>query len=129
MVSVPRPEQSNVNQTSAETDLRRLQPRETAKILADCRDLAIHRLVLSFSSLLDRVGDMLIERANKSILREETGLYLAARRALQSERSVLMSEFERRLREVVETRISGETAAKADFSKVDATKLTLIDTS
>src|SRR5438034_918737 len=40
--------------------------RETAKILADCRDLAIHRLVLSFSSLLDRVGDNLIERATEN---------------------------------------------------------------
>ena len=120
---------TNVSQAAPEPDARRLQPRETAKILGDCRDLAIHRLVLSFSSLLDRVGDMLIERANKSIIREETGLYLAARRALQSERAELMAEFERRLRQHVDTRISGDPATKADFSKVDATKLTLIDTS
>ncbi len=119
----------SVSQAAAEPDARRLQPRETAKILGDCRDLAIHRLVLSFSSLLDRVGDMLIERANKSIIRDETALYLAARRALQSERTELMAEFERRLRQNVDTRISGEAATKADFSKVDATKLTLIDTS
>jgi len=118
----------NVSQAAPEPDARRLQPRETAKILGDCRDLAIHRLVLSFSSLLDRVGDMLIERANKSIIREETALYLAARRALQSERAELMAEFERRLRQQVDTRISGDPATKADFSKVDATKLTLIDT-
>ena len=70
MVSASRNDQGDVSQAPAETEARRLQPRETAKILADCRDLAIHRLVLSFSSLLDRVGDMLIERANKSILRE-----------------------------------------------------------
>ena len=119
----------NVSQAAPESDARRLQPRETAKILGDCRDLAIHRLVLSFSGLLDRVGDMLGERANKSIIREETTLYVAARRALQGERASLMTEFERRLREQVDTRISGDPATKADFSKVDATKLTLIDTS
>jgi hypothetical protein len=118
-----------VTQAATGTDGRRIQPRDTAKILGDCRDLAVHRLVLSFSSLLDRVGDMLIERANKSIIRDETGLYLAARRALQSERAVLMAEFERRLRQQVDSKIAGDAATKADFSKVDATKLTLIDTS
>jgi hypothetical protein len=40
-----------------------------------------------------------------------------------------MAEFERRLRQQVDTKISGDAATKADFSKVDATKLTLIDTS
>ena len=39
-----------------------------------------------------------------------------------------MAEFERCLREQVDERIAGEADAKADFSKVDATKLTLIDT-
>jgi hypothetical protein len=128
-LSVGRSLLINVSQAASEPDARRLQPRETAKILGDCRDLAIHRLVLSFSGLLDRVGDMLIERANKSIIRDETALYLAARRALQEERAEVMVEFERRLRQHVDTRISGDPATKADFSKVDATKLTLIDTS
>jgi hypothetical protein len=100
-----------------------------AKILADCRDLAIHRLVLSFSSLLDRVGDMLMERANRSLVREEAALYQTARRALGDERGEIMAGFERCLREHIDKRMAGDAETKADFSKVDATKLTLIDTS
>ena len=110
-------------------DARRPQARDAVKILADCRDLAIHRLVLSFSSLLDRVGDMLMERANRSLVREETALYRTARRALADERGEIMAAFERCLREHIDKRMAGDAETKADFSKVDATKLTLIDTS
>ena len=108
---------------------RRPQARDAAKILADCRDLAIHRLVLSFSSLLDRVGDMLMERANRST--GPRGNRPLPRRAarLATNAAEIMAEFERRLREHVDKRIAGDAGAKADFSKVDATKLTLIDTS
>ena len=52
-----------MNQTTSEPAIRRPLPRETAKILGDCRDLAIHRLLLSFTSMLDRVGDLLMVRA------------------------------------------------------------------
>jgi hypothetical protein len=114
--------------TAPGQELRRPQARETAKILADCRDLAAHRLVLSFSAMLDRVGDLLMERANRALVREDTAVHLAARRALNSERAEIMGGFERRLREHIDKRITGEAASKADFSKVDATKLTLIDT-
>ena len=44
---------------------RRPPPRELAKILSDCRDLAVHRLMLAFSSMLDRVGDLLMDRASR----------------------------------------------------------------
>ena len=118
-----------MNAAATEPEARRPEAREARKILGDCRDLALHRLVLSFSSMLDRVGDMLMERANRSVIREDTATFLAARTALKTERSNLMTEFERRLRQHVDARISGDAGAKADFSKVDATKLTLIDTS
>ncbi len=78
--------------------------------------------------MLDRVGDMLMERANRSDIREETQLFLAARSALAKDRATIMADFERRLRDKVDARISGEIGTKTDFSKVDATKLTLIDT-
>jgi len=113
---------------ATDPEVRRPPAREATKILTDCRDLAVHRLVLSFSSMLDRVGDMLIERANRSLVREETAIYLSARRALNSERAEIMSGFEKRLRESFDERTSGDSQTKADFSKVDATKLTLIDT-
>ncbi len=114
--------------TAIERDVKRPQAREAAKILSDCRDLAVHRLVLSFSSMLDRIGDMLMERANSSVVSDEAAVYVVARRALASDRAEIMGEFERRLREHIDKRISGDAATKADFSKVDATQLTLIDT-
>ena len=49
--------------------------------------------------------------------------------ALKSERADADGEFEKRLRNHVNDRIAGKDEAKADFSKVDADKLTLVDTS
>jgi hypothetical protein len=99
-----------------------------ARILNDCRDLAIHRLLLSFTSMLDRVGDLLMRRAEKSDVREDQTLFLDSRGLLQTERPNLMKEFERHLRELVDQRMKGEDQAKADFSALDARKLTLVDT-
>ena len=116
-----------MNAATTQPAARRPQPRELTKILGDCRDLAIHRLLLSFSAMLDRIGDMLMERANRSDVREEAHHFLTARSALLAERGNVMAEFERRLREQVNNRIAGDAAAKADFSKADTTNLTLID--
>ena len=115
------------NVTTSVAPARRPIPRELAKILADCRDLTVHRLLLSFTSLLDRVCDMLMERAGKSGVRTEQQFFLDARQVLIADRSSLMAEFEKRLRSQVEERVSGRADEKADFSKVDATKLALID--
>ncbi len=100
-----------------------------AKILADCRDLAIHRVLLAFTTLLDRVSDMLMERAGRTDEREEQQIYMDARVALRMDRPTLMGEFERRLRQRVNDGISGKEVAKADFSKLDGDMLTLVDTS
>jgi hypothetical protein len=107
---------------------RRPLPRDMAKILNDCRDLAIHRLVLSFSSMLDRVSDLLMTRAEKSDVRDDQTLFLDSRGLLQSERANLMTAFERHLRELIDRRMKGEDHAKPDFAAVDARKLTLVDT-
>jgi hypothetical protein len=98
------------------------------KILDDCRDLAIHRLTLSFTSMLDRVGDLLITRAERSDVREEQALFLDARGVLIEERVHLMAEFERNLRQLVDRRVKGGEIPKTDFAAVDARKLTLVDT-
>ncbi len=116
----------NATTTSAPAT-RRPPPRETAKILSDCRDLAIHRLLLSFTAMLDRVGDLLIARAEKSDVRDEQALYLDSRAALKTERASLMAAFEKHLRVLVDRRLKGEDP-KADFSGADSRKLTLIDT-
>ena len=115
------------NVTSSIAPARRPIPRELAKILADCRDITVHRLILSFSALLDRVCDALMERAGKSDVRDEQQLHLEARQALITERARLMAEFEKRLRGRIEERTSGRADQKTDFSKYDATNLALVD--
>jgi len=99
-----------------------------AKILADCRDIAVHRLLLSFNSMLEKVGEMLMDRASRTDVRDEQVAALAARDTLQQRRTDLMAEFERRLRGQVDDRIAGKVKEKADFSKLQGDKLTLIDT-
>jgi hypothetical protein len=116
-----------VNAVSTETSARR-PARETSRILGDCRDLAIHRLLLAFGEMLDKVGDMLMDRASRSDVRDEQTLYLDTRGTLIGGRSALIAEFERRLRVRIDDRIAGRSEPKADFSKVDATNLTLVDT-
>src|SRR5215831_11023933 len=72
---------------------------------------------------------MLMDRAGRTDIREEQQLFLDARGALRGERANLMAEFEQKLRKLIDERISGKEDVKADFSKVDANKLTLVDTS
>ena len=111
-----------------ETTATRQLPRETAKILGDCRDIAVHRLVQAFTGMLDRVADLLMERAGNTDIRDDQQLFLNARDTVRHERPGLLAEFERRMRSRVDDRIAGREVPKADFSRVDATKLTLVDT-
>jgi hypothetical protein len=114
--------------TSGERTVRRQVPQDLARILGDCRDLAIHRLLLSFTSLLDRVGDLLMARADRSGVREEQMLCLDSRAVLIKQRNTLMVDFERNLRKLVDERIAGRGQAKEHFSEVEVNKLTLVDT-
>jgi len=115
--------------TKPEVAADQLPPRERHKILHDCRDLAISRLTISFAQMMDRVSELLMDRANKSDVREEQQLYLDARDALKSERPALMAEFEKQLRRTINDRIAGKAGKRADFSKADAANLTLVETS
>jgi hypothetical protein len=117
------------NVTTSVAPPRRPIPRELAKILADCRDLTVHRLLPTFDSLLDRVSDMLMERAGKSDARTEQQMFLDARQLLVKDRAAVLAEFEKRLRANIEERVSGRADQKPDFSKVDAATLALIDLS
>src|SRR5450755_1936788 len=126
---IPRRAGVNATTTSGDRSVHRQVPKDMAKILGDCRDLAIHRLLLSFTSMLDRVGDLLMARAERSDVREEQTLCLDARGVLVKERDKLMSEFERNLRKLVDERMSGKVAPKEHFAQVEVKKLTLVDTS
>lgn len=110
-----------------ETTANRQVPRELAKILGDCRDIAIHRLLQSFTAMLDRVGDLLMERAGNTDIRDEQQLYIDARDTVRHERAKVLTAFEQRLRTRIDDRIAGRGEAKADFARVDASKLTLVE--
>jgi hypothetical protein len=118
----------DVNASTHETHSRRAPARELARILNECRDLAVQRLTTSFAQILDRVGDLLMDRASKSDVREEQQLFLDARGTLRQERPALMAEFERQLRKLIDDRVAGKAEPKADFKNVDASKLTLVET-
>ena len=113
---------------TTEPGTRRQPARELSRILNECRDLAIVRLTTAFAQILDRVGDLLMDRASRTDMREEQQMFLDARGALKSERPALMAEFERQLRKLVDERIAGRSEPKADFSKADASNLTLVET-
>lgn len=118
-----------MNMTTTEAATRRPLPREMSKILADCRDLAIHRLLLLFAPTLDRVADMLMDRAGRTDVRDEQQMFLDARAALKAERPQLMADFERLLRAWINLRIEGKEVPKGNFSNVDVNNLTLVATS
>ena len=95
---------------------RRQVPKEMARILGDCRDLAIHRLLLSFTSMLDRVSDLLMARAERSDVREEQALCLDARSVLNNEGAKLIADFERHLRQHIDERMRSPRAPPMPIS-------------
>ncbi len=115
--------------TAIETPSRRQSAREIAKILDDCRDLAITRLTTSFSQILDKVADTLMDRASRSDVRDDQQLFLDARGTLKGDRPALMAEFEKQLRTLIDERIAGKASVNEEFSKADTRNLTLVDTS
>ena len=120
-----------MNAPTTESAARRPVSREMSKILAGCRDLAIHRLLLAFTTLMDKVSDMLMDRASRTEVRDEQQVYMDARAILKSQRPTLMGEFEKRMRTRVNDGISGKVVSKQEYAKakVDVDKLTLVDTS
>jgi len=117
-----------VNATTSEAVAKRQPSRELARILNECRDMAVTRLTASFAQILDRVSDQLMDRASKTDVREEQQMFLDARGTLKIERPALMAEFERQLTKLIDERVAGRTEQKEEFHKADATNLTLIET-
>ena len=115
-----------MNPTLSEAPVRRSLPPEKVNILLGCRDLALPRIVATFTSMLEKVGDRLAERGSRSDVREEQQLYLDARVALTRERVALMIEFERQLSSLVDNRVHGKDD-KLVFSEADASEMTLVD--
>jgi hypothetical protein len=102
--------------------------RELAKVLSDCRGFAVPRMTEAFAGILDKIGNTLMDRASKSDVREDQQLYLDTRQMLKSERAKLLAEFGERMATQVDEAIAGRAKSKQDFSTVDASALTLVDT-
>ena len=66
----PRTRRVNTTTTSGERAVPRGPTKDMTRILGDCRDLAIQRLVATFKSMLDRVGELLMARAERSDVRD-----------------------------------------------------------
>ena len=120
-----------MNASSPPTSTLRPQPRESQKILADVRDLAIRRLKGAFSDILGKVADVLMDRAGRTDVREEQQMLLDAREVIQSQRAHLLAEFDKRLKRRVEDAFAGRSEVKPEFSAVSMTpgQLTLVETS
>ena len=95
-------------------DNRRAVPNaEYHRILVDCRDLITHRLLLSFTSMMDRLSDGLIDKANRSAVLSETTLLLETRAVVQANRAYIVSALEKGLRARIDRRLRGETDQQA----------------
>jgi hypothetical protein len=118
-----------VNATPTTTAVRKPSPREAHKILDECRDLTVKRMQGAFSAILDKVGDVLMDRANRTDVREEQQLLMDARDVMRAQRPALMADFEKRLRRRIDERLSGEDERKKpEFAKADLSALTLVET-
>ena len=110
-----------VNATPTTAAARRPTPREAHKILDECRDLTVKRMQEAFSAILDKVGDVLMDRAGRTDVREEQQLLMDARDVMRAQRPALLADFEKRLRGRIDERLSGaDQRNKPDFAKATA---------
>ncbi|MCC7042013.1 MAG: DUF1631 domain-containing protein [Burkholderiales bacterium] len=117
-----------MNATTSEAVAKRQTTHELARILNECRDMAVARLSASFAQILDHVCDQLMDRASRTDVRDEQQLFLDARGTLKGERATLLAEFERQLRELIDDRVAGRSEPKVEFRKIDTSNLTLVET-
>ena len=89
----------------------RLSPKESADVLTGCRDLALERITLALSGMLDKVEDELFTLAEKSKDRDAQNLYLDARSQTRSKRKLLETSFRQYFVDLFNSKVRGETAA------------------
>jgi len=118
-----------VNATPTTDAARRPTPREAHRILDECRELTVKRMQGAFSAILDKVGDVLMDRAGRTDVREEQQLLMDARDVMRAQRPALLADFEKRLRGRIDERLSGEDQRnKPGFAKADLSELSLVET-
>ena len=87
----------------------RLSPRESADMLAGCRELAVKRMAVALSGMLDRVEDDLFELAEKAGDRESQSVYLDARAQARDNRTRIEETFGRHFVDFFNSKVRGET--------------------
>ena len=117
-----------LNATPTDTAARRLQPREAQKILGECRDLAVTRLGTAFTAIIAKLGDLLMDRAARTDVRDEQQMLLDARAMLQAQKAALLADFEQRLKQRIDEGLAGRKEEKTDFAAVAAGQLALVET-
>jgi len=90
-----------------------LSRKESADMLAGCRDLARTRMASALSGMLDRIEDDLFDLAEKAADRESQNMYLDARAQAREKRAVIEATFARHFVEFFNRKVRGEPAAKA----------------
>jgi hypothetical protein len=118
-----------LNPTTEAAARRTPPPREAAKILGGCRDLAVTRVREAFGGILRKVGDVLMDRAMRTDVREEQQMLLDARAVLQGQHDALLADFQKHLRRAVDEGIAGRDERKPEFSQAKSGELTLVETS
>jgi predicted RNA-binding Zn ribbon-like protein len=86
---------------------------EYSRILVDCRNLTAHRLLVSFTSMMDRLTDGLFDEADRCGVLSEATLLLETRSVVQANRAYIVSAFEKGLRARIDRRLRGEVEQQA----------------
>ena len=108
-------------------DSRRAVPNpEYSRILVDCRDLTSHRLLVSLTSMMDRLADGLFNQANRTNVLSESTLMLESRSVLTSNRAFIVDAFDKAMRARIDRRLQGEPES-ADSRRDDDRELELVD--
>ncbi len=88
----------------------RLSKKESADMLADCRELARDRMARTLSGMLDRAEDDLFDLAEKSLDRESQNVYLDARAQAREKRAAIEATFGLHFVEFFNRKVSGKAA-------------------
>jgi hypothetical protein len=91
----------------------RLSRKESADMLAGCRELALTQMARALSGMLDRVEDDLFELAEKALDREAQNMYLDARSQARDKRTAIESAFGRHFVELFDRKCGDQTPVAA----------------
>ncbi len=91
----------------------RLSPKESADMLAGCRELALTRMARALSGMLDRVEDDLFELADKALDRESQNMYLDARAQARDNRAAIEGTFKSHFVDFFNRKVRGDASPVA----------------